>query len=83
MVSGLLVSGCWVVSQWLLGCYLVVAGLFSQWLLGCWSVVAGLLVRWPIYLRKFRIVDTMVSETRPTQISMMIYIHYNRVTFDP
>ena len=42
MVAGLLVSGCWVVSQWLLGCQSMVAGLLlsgcwgvSQWLLGC------------------------------------------------
>ena len=68
MVAGLLLSGCWVV-------YSMVAGLLVG---GC-----GPLSRWPIYLRKFRIVNTIVSETRPTQLSMMIYIHYNRVTFDP
>ena len=27
MDAGLLFSGCWVVNQWLLGCYLTVAGL--------------------------------------------------------
>ena len=42
MVAEWLVNGCWVVSQWLLCCLLLVAGLFvngcldvSQWLLGC------------------------------------------------
>ena len=34
-VAGLLVNGCWVVSQWLLGCYSVVAGLSVN---GCWVV---------------------------------------------
>ena len=41
MVAGLLVNGCWVVSQRLLGCSSMVAGLFIQWLLGCYLVVAG------------------------------------------
>ena len=35
MVAGLLVNGCWVVSQWLLDCYSVVAGLSVN---GCWVV---------------------------------------------
>ena len=40
MVAGLLVNGCWVVSQWLLGCYSVVAGLLDD---GCWVVSQRLL----------------------------------------
>ena len=35
MVAGLLFSGCWVVSQWLLGCYLMVAELSVN---SCWVV---------------------------------------------
>ena len=35
MVAGLSLSSCWVVSQWLLGCYLVVVGLLVS---GCWVV---------------------------------------------
>ena len=35
MVAGLLFSGCWVVSQWLLGCYSVVPGLLFN---GFWVV---------------------------------------------
>ena len=36
MVAGLSVNGCWVVNQWLLGCYSVVAGLLVD---GCWVVI--------------------------------------------
>ena len=35
MVAGLLVNGCWVVIQWLLGCWSMVAGLLVN---GCWVV---------------------------------------------
>ena len=35
MVAGLLFSGCWVVSQMLLGCLLTVAGMLVN---GCWVV---------------------------------------------
>ena len=35
MVAGMLVNGCWVVSQWLLGGYSVVAGLSVN---GYWVV---------------------------------------------
>ena len=40
MVAELLISGCWVVNQWLLGCYLTVAGLLFS---GCWVVIQWLL----------------------------------------
>ena len=43
MVAGILVNGCWVVSQWLLVVNSMVAGLLIN---GCWvvtSLVAGLL----------------------------------------
>ena len=43
MVAGLFVNGCWDVSQWLLGCYSVGAGLSVKWLLGCLLMVARML----------------------------------------
>ena len=36
MVAGLLFNGCWVVIQFLLGCYSVVAELLTN---GCWVAI--------------------------------------------
>ena len=43
LVAALLANGCWVVSDWFLGCYSVVAWLSVNGCL-CYSLVAGLSV---------------------------------------
>ena len=45
MVAGLLVNGCWVVSQWLLGCYShQVAGLLPSFNPVAWMLVKSKLL---------------------------------------